>query len=121
MMRALLKRGLQQQQQHRQRCSFVMLDRTSASSLSLTSSFTSSSTPTSNEEKSASLDETKKRQREEEKEKEDHASFGYKSVPKTKKESLVRDVFESVAPSYDVMNDLTVSYTHLTLPTILRV
>ena len=38
--------------------------------------------------------------------KEDHASFGYKSVPKTKKESLVRDVFESVAPSYDVMNDL---------------
>ena len=109
MMRALLKRGLQrhqQQHQHHQRCSFVSLDRTtSASSFSLTSSFTSSSTPTSNEEKSASLDNDEEK-KSSEKEKEDQASFGYTSVPKTKKESLVRDVFESVAPSYDVMNDL---------------
>ena len=82
-----------------------MLDRTSASSFSLTSSFTSSSTPTSNEEKSAFLDNDEEK-KSSEKEKEDQASFGYKSVPKTKKESLVRDVFESVAPSYDVMNDL---------------
>ena len=109
MMRALLKRGLQrhhQQHQYHQRCSFVLLDRTtSASSFSVTSSFTSSSTPTSNEEKSASLDNDEEK-KSSEKEKEDQASFGYTSVPKTKKESLVRDVFESVAPSYDVMNDL---------------
>lgn len=33
-------------------------------------------------------------------------SFGYQNVAKERKESLVREVFESVAPSYDVMNDL---------------
>lgn len=116
-MRALLKRGSQRYQQHCEYyqllCSFVLLDRTTSTSFSFSSTsassfVSSSSTPIqSNEEKSASLDndETKKRP-EEEKEKEDQASFGYASVPKTKKESLVRDVFESVAPSYDVMNDL---------------
>jgi demethylmenaquinone methyltransferase / 2-methoxy-6-polyprenyl-1,4-benzoquinol methylase len=32
--------------------------------------------------------------------------FGYRRVAKTEKASLVRAVFESVAPRYDVMNDL---------------
>lgn len=32
--------------------------------------------------------------------------FGYKTVPKTEKEKLVRDVFSSVASNYDVMNDV---------------
>jgi demethylmenaquinone methyltransferase/2-methoxy-6-polyprenyl-1,4-benzoquinol methylase len=32
--------------------------------------------------------------------------FGYRRVPKAEKESLVRDVFDSVAPRYDLMNDL---------------
>jgi demethylmenaquinone methyltransferase/2-methoxy-6-polyprenyl-1,4-benzoquinol methylase len=32
--------------------------------------------------------------------------FGYQSVPDDKKSSLVRDVFDSVAPKYDLMNDL---------------
>ena len=32
--------------------------------------------------------------------------FGYRSVPEDKKLSLVRDVFDSVAPRYDLMNDL---------------
>ncbi|KAH9890043.1 ubiE/COQ5 methyltransferase family-domain-containing protein [Cubamyces lactineus] len=31
--------------------------------------------------------------------------FGFKTVPEEQKESLVRNVFESVASSYDVMND----------------
>jgi 2-methoxy-6-polyprenyl-1,4-benzoquinol methylase len=31
--------------------------------------------------------------------------FGYKDVPTSSKESLVKDVFSSVASSYDVMND----------------
>ncbi|KAJ2354940.1 2-hexaprenyl-6-methoxy-1,4-benzoquinone methyltransferase, partial [Coemansia sp. RSA 2611] len=31
--------------------------------------------------------------------------FGFKTVPKDMKESLVRGVFSSVASSYDVMND----------------
>ena len=32
--------------------------------------------------------------------------FGYRRVPEAEKESLVRDVFDSVAPRYDLMNDL---------------
>lgn len=31
---------------------------------------------------------------------------GYRSVPRDEKETLVGQVFRSVAPSYDVMNDL---------------
>ncbi|MGH6961453.1 MAG: bifunctional demethylmenaquinone methyltransferase/2-methoxy-6-polyprenyl-1,4-benzoquinol methylase UbiE [Dongiaceae bacterium] len=34
------------------------------------------------------------------------ASFGYRAVDPAEKPSLVRGVFESVAPRYDVMNDL---------------
>ncbi len=34
------------------------------------------------------------------------ASFGFKDVPEDQKESLVREVFSSVAAKYDVMNDL---------------
>ena len=32
-------------------------------------------------------------------------SFGFKTVPEEEKESLVKDVFDSVASSYDLMND----------------
>jgi demethylmenaquinone methyltransferase/2-methoxy-6-polyprenyl-1,4-benzoquinol methylase len=32
--------------------------------------------------------------------------FGYRAVPRTEKASLVRQVFDSVAPRYDLMNDL---------------
>jgi demethylmenaquinone methyltransferase / 2-methoxy-6-polyprenyl-1,4-benzoquinol methylase len=32
--------------------------------------------------------------------------FGYRAVPKTAKAGLVRQVFDSVAPRYDLMNDL---------------
>eukprot|EP00892_Ulva_mutabilis_P008162 jgi/Ulvmu1/5718/UM024_0070.1 len=32
--------------------------------------------------------------------------FGFKDVPKADKESLVKKVFENVAPQYDVMNDV---------------
>ncbi len=32
--------------------------------------------------------------------------FGYRHVPEDEKSSLVRDVFDSVAPKYDLMNDL---------------
>jgi demethylmenaquinone methyltransferase/2-methoxy-6-polyprenyl-1,4-benzoquinol methylase len=32
--------------------------------------------------------------------------FGFKTVPETEKASLVRAVFDDVAPSYDLMNDL---------------
>lgn len=32
--------------------------------------------------------------------------FGYRAVPREEKSRLVREVFESVAPRYDVMNDL---------------
>ncbi|TFK52275.1 UbiE/COQ5 methyltransferase [Heliocybe sulcata] len=31
--------------------------------------------------------------------------FGFKTVPETSKESLVKDVFDSVASKYDIMND----------------
>jgi demethylmenaquinone methyltransferase/2-methoxy-6-polyprenyl-1,4-benzoquinol methylase len=34
------------------------------------------------------------------------ASFGYRDVPRGEKEPLVRQVFDSVAPRYDLMNDL---------------
>ena len=34
-------------------------------------------------------------------------SFGFKNVPEEAKESLVKDVFDSVASSYDLMNDAT--------------
>jgi hypothetical protein len=34
-------------------------------------------------------------------------SFGFKTVPEESKESLVKDVFDSVASSYDLMNDAT--------------
>lgn len=33
------------------------------------------------------------------------ASFGFKTVPEEAKESLVKNVFDSVASSYDLMND----------------
>lgn len=36
----------------------------------------------------------------------DSADFGYRTVPRDEKASMVREVFESVAPRYDVMNDL---------------
>jgi len=36
----------------------------------------------------------------------DSASFGYREVPRAEKATLVRRVFDSVARSYDVMNDL---------------
>jgi demethylmenaquinone methyltransferase/2-methoxy-6-polyprenyl-1,4-benzoquinol methylase len=36
----------------------------------------------------------------------DSASFGYRQVPREQKQRLVRQVFDSVARSYDVMNDL---------------
>ena len=35
-----------------------------------------------------------------------HADFDYRSVPEGEKKSLVRAVFDSVAPKYDLMNDL---------------
>lgn len=34
-------------------------------------------------------------------------SFGYQTVPENEKESLVKTVFDSVASSYDIMNDAT--------------
>lgn len=37
---------------------------------------------------------------------EERSSFGYETVPAGAKASLVRGVFESVAPRYDLMNDL---------------
>jgi 2-methoxy-6-polyprenyl-1,4-benzoquinol methylase len=35
------------------------------------------------------------------------ASFGFKTVPEDQKESLVKNVFDSVASKYDLMNDAT--------------
>lgn len=34
------------------------------------------------------------------------ADFGFRSVPRAEKAGMVRAVFESVAPKYDLMNDL---------------
>ncbi|HTI00832.1 MAG TPA: class I SAM-dependent methyltransferase [Acidisoma sp.] len=36
----------------------------------------------------------------------DETDFGFRSVPREDKKSLVREVFQSVAPRYDLMNDL---------------
>jgi demethylmenaquinone methyltransferase/2-methoxy-6-polyprenyl-1,4-benzoquinol methylase len=36
----------------------------------------------------------------------DQTDFGFRSVPRAEKKSLVREVFASVAPRYDLMNDL---------------
>ena len=53
-------------------------------------------------------------------------SFGYETVTEEQKTEKVKEVFDSVATNYDLMNDMmsigvhrlwTVSYTHLTLPT----
>jgi len=40
------------------------------------------------------------------------ASFGYRDVPADEKEGMVRRVFESVAPRYDLMNDLMSAGVH---------
>ncbi len=36
----------------------------------------------------------------------EHTDFGYRSVPRAAKKPMVRAVFDSVAPKYDLMNDL---------------
>ena len=38
--------------------------------------------------------------------KSDEIDFGFQSVPRDQKESLVKNVFNSVAKNYDIMNDL---------------
>ena len=40
------------------------------------------------------------------------ASFGFRDVPEAEKESLVREVFSSVAQKYDLMNDLMSAGVH---------
>ena len=40
------------------------------------------------------------------------ASFGFRTVPEEAKESMVREVFDSVASKYDFMNDITSAGAH---------
>jgi len=40
------------------------------------------------------------------------SSFGYRDVPASEKAGMVREVFESVAPRYDLMNDLMSAGVH---------
>ena len=40
------------------------------------------------------------------------ASFGFQEVKADEKEGMVREVFEKVAPSYDIMNDLMSGGVH---------
>jgi demethylmenaquinone methyltransferase/2-methoxy-6-polyprenyl-1,4-benzoquinol methylase len=42
----------------------------------------------------------------------EQASFGYREVPAAEKSGLVRQVFESVAPRYDLMNDVMSAGVH---------
>jgi demethylmenaquinone methyltransferase/2-methoxy-6-polyprenyl-1,4-benzoquinol methylase len=42
----------------------------------------------------------------------DQASFGYRDIPASEKAGMVRRVFESVAPRYDLMNDLMSGGVH---------
>ena len=39
--------------------------------------------------------------------------FGFQTVNKQEKQKLVKDVFDSVALKYDLMNDLTLSLIHI--------
>src|SRR5829696_2795474 len=42
----------------------------------------------------------------------ERASFGYRDVPASEKTGMVARVFESVAPRYDLMNDLMSAGVH---------
>lgn len=42
----------------------------------------------------------------------DQIDFGFRQVPRNEKASLVRGVFDSVAPRYDIMNDLMSAGLH---------